>query len=109
LNSGKLYGFFTTTLPFSRMQIGVPYIFAILRALRAAAGMARLTESKNRLFSAETLAIFVIPAQSTSRCFRNYHKSSMHQQSDDTHIEVIPTAPKTPNDNPAAIRSALTK
>jgi hypothetical protein len=44
-------GFFPTTFPFCQMQIGVPCIFAVFRARRAAAGMAPLTDSKNRLSS----------------------------------------------------------
>jgi hypothetical protein len=47
-----------TTFPFSQTQIGVPYIFAIFRARRAAAGIARLTDSKNRLFSGDVFVFF---------------------------------------------------
>ena len=41
------------------MQMGVPYIRAIFRARRAAAGMARFTDSKKRLFSADILCFFM--------------------------------------------------
>jgi hypothetical protein len=54
-----LYGFFSTTRPFSHTTIGVPYMRAIFRARRAAAGMARFTESKNRSLSGESFRFFM--------------------------------------------------
>jgi hypothetical protein len=59
--ASQRYGFFGTTLPFSHTWIGVPYIRAIFRARHTAAGIARFTDSKNRLFSPDVFVLFMVP------------------------------------------------
>src|SRR5256885_12593563 len=58
------------------MQIGVPYIFAVSRARRAAAGIARLTDSKNRLSAADGLVFLMVCVQPVQVCPQNYRKPS---------------------------------
>ena len=48
------HGFLATTFPFSQTMIGVPYIRAVFLTLFGMRRIALATESKNRLFSADT-------------------------------------------------------
>ena len=82
----KGYGLFETILPFCKTQIRVPCILAIFLARRAAAGIARFTDSKNRLFSGDVVAFFMVLLQSVKRCLQNYRKSSKHPQSVDKYF-----------------------
>ena len=70
------YGFFSTIFPFSQTQIGVPYIRAIFRARRAAAGIARFTDSKNLWFSGEGLVRCMALARSVAAFLLSYRTPS---------------------------------
>src|SRR5579884_2443299 len=59
--------------------MGVPYMRATFLARRAAAGMARFTDSKNRSFSGDVFRFFFMALLRSTPVFPlNCHKSSRH-------------------------------
>ena len=95
------------------MQIRVPYIFAVFRARREAAGMVRLTDSKNWVFfrlDFNFLGALIDQLRFVSRIIINH--PGIRNGPIESH-KIIPTSLESPNDGrfrnavPALLDSAF--